>query len=140
MSARPSRRGLLALGPALAALAPASAASPAPHPDAELLAAVERFRALTAQHAAIFRDAATEADDDARNAAVEAMHGEWEAALDALCAAPPAQTLAGVAARAVALVEFAPEKLRDDHGFWDEGQLAALLRDLVALAGQKPAG
>ncbi len=124
----PTRRDFLAAAPALAALPPASAAL---HPDAELLAAAARFRALTATHSGFFE---TIEDDDERDAAIALMHADWEEALDALCDAPPAQTLAGVAARAVALVEFAPDKLKDRHGCWGDGQIAALLRDLLALA------
>ncbi len=125
----PSRRLLLAALPALAVAAPASAA---PHPDAELLAAAARFRALTATHAGFFE---TIEDDDERDEAIALMHADWEEALDALCDAPPARTLAGVVARAVALVEYDREMLKDRHGYWDGAQLAPLLRDLVALGG-----
>ena len=133
MTARATRRGLLALASAAALVAPATDA--APHPDAELLAACARFRALTAEHAAFFTDIP---DEEERDDAIDAMHDDWEAALDPMCEAPPATTLAGVVARAMALAESTPEKLVVECGYWDERQLAALLRDLVAMAEARP--
>ena len=53
MTARATRRGLLAMAPAAALVAPAIAA--AAHPDAELLHLGARFDALAAEEAALWR-------------------------------------------------------------------------------------
>jgi hypothetical protein len=136
MSARPSRRGLLALAPALAALAPASVASAAPHPDAELLAAVARFRALNRLHS----DICKLEDEDALARFDEEHDDEQERLIDAMVEAR-ATTTAGIIARGLALAEWYPERLNPARSpDWDGAQLAALLRDLVALAGPEPAG
>jgi hypothetical protein len=135
MSARASRRGLLALAPALAALAPASVASSAPHPDAELLAAVARFRELNRQHAEICN-----AEDEAALADFDTAHDEErEALIDTLVKAR-ATTLDGIIARGVCLAEWFPERLNPAWApDWDGAQLMALLRDLLALAGPREA-
>ncbi|MCC6718233.1 MAG: hypothetical protein IT555_10140 [Acetobacteraceae bacterium] len=130
---RPTRRGLLALAPA-AALVPAGAAVAAPHPDAELLAAVARFRATHDAQAAIYNDPDETIDDDARDAAWNVHEPEHHAALDALCAAR-ATTLEGIVARGVMLAEYAPDWLDPEWSgeYVDDRQLMSLLRDLVAM-------
>jgi hypothetical protein len=141
MSPAATRRGLLALAPALAALAPASTASATPHPDAELLAACARFRALNAEVAAVYSAGYTAEfpDDDAREEFRDAREPAFLEALDAIVACR-ATTLEGVIARGLALAEFTPEKVADDFEtpYWDELQLHALLRDLVAMAQATP--
>lgn len=124
----PTRRGLLALAPAAALVTPATAA---PHPDAKLLAACARFRAFNARHIALFT---TIPDEDERDAAYDEFHDEMAESVDAMCALP-AVTLDGVVARGLALAEYYPEQLNPDWvgGCWDSRQLAALLRDLVAI-------
>lgn len=128
----PSRRSLLAALPAVALAAPAAAAlapASAAHPDAALIAACARFRALNAEHSALF--VAIE-DDDERDKAIDAMHDDWEDALDDMCMGR-ASTMAGAIARAQALAEYAPARLTEESGCWDDRQIAALLLDLVAL-------
>jgi len=142
MSAHPTRRTILAAAPALAALAPASAASATPHPDAELLAACARFRALNAEIAAIYAAGYTAEfpDDDAREEFRDEREPAFLEALDAIVACR-ATTLEGVIARGLALAEFTPEKVEPDFEtpYWDELQLHALLRDLVRLAAKSGA-
>lgn len=134
MTARPSRRGLLAFAPALAALAPASVASAAPHPDAELLAAVARFRELNKLHGQICNSTD---DEDAWTSLWDVHHDECERLIEAMAQAR-ATTLDGIIARGLALAEWYPARLNPpQEPDWDEAQLGALLRDLVALAGQK---
>ncbi len=140
MTARATRRGVLALAPA-AALATASAAgghsraANTPHPDAELLAACARFRALNARHAAIYTDPVL--DDDAKDAAWDALRQQQEENLVALHQAR-ATTLEGIVARGQALTAFVPEKVEPEFDpagmYWDDAMLNALLRDLMALA------
>jgi hypothetical protein len=96
-----------------------------------LLAACERFRELNARNTAIFHTPGL--SDNEKDAAVDALEPEWELALEALCAAR-ATTLKGIVARGVALAEYMPEKASSDFtGCWDEMQVNALLRDLVAM-------
>jgi hypothetical protein len=132
MSPAPTRRGLLALAPA-AALAPCAIAA---HPDAELLAACDRFRALNRLHADIHADGAL--SDDEHDAAWEPHEPDLEHALAAVCAAR-ATTLEGIVARGLALAEYAPDRVEVRHGYHDERLLAALLRDALAIAGTAPA-
>ena len=134
MTPRPTRRGILALAPA-AALAPASAAGTAPHSDAALLAAVARFCAYNARHVALFT---TIEDEDERDDAYEEFREDMEAALVTMCDLP-ATTLAGIAARGLAIAEFYPERLNPEWACdWDGAQIMALLRDLVGMAGDPP--
>lgn len=131
MSPRPTRRFLLTLAPA-AAVAPASAAA---HPDAELLAACDRYCAAHAAYAARLEAAGD--DDDAWDAAGEASWPELDAAAEAMNAFR-ATTLAGLTARAITLAECSPALLRGDLDT-EEQQIADLLRDLLAIAGTAPA-
>ena len=116
--------------------APASMASAAPHPDAELLAAVARFRELNKLHGEICNSTD---DEDAWTSLWDVHHDECERLIVAMAQAR-ATTLDGIIARGLALAEWFPERLNPAWApDWDGAQLAALLRDLVALAGPEPA-
>lgn len=135
MTAGATRRGLMALASS-AAMRPAMAVGAA-HPDAELLEACARFRALNDRHAAIYNaEYGPEfPDDDSKDAAWSIHRPQQSAALDALCAAR-ATTLEGVVARGLTLAEYAPDLMDPDErsDYVDDRQIMALLRDLVALA------
>ena len=115
----------------LAQLAPVSDS-----PDAELLGACAEFDAMERSIQATYDEGPDNIPDDAaREVHNEQLKEPQEALLDRICAMQ-AVTPAGFAARARTLVlwEGAEAATNTEEGYWNERMLAALLRDLQAVA------
>jgi hypothetical protein len=139
MSTRATRRAFLAAAPALAGLAGLAPASAALHPDAELLAACARFADLVQRMAAAYRYDSDAWNDEAERAA-DALEAELrphiEMELDRLTTLH-ATTLDGLRVRAATLCVYAPDFVTQKltEGDFIDRQAAALLRDVLAIAG-----
>ena len=133
-----SRRQVFLAGVAASgALALPAAANAASNPDAALIADCAEYGRLGALSNDVWNSAVTDAECDRADDLTEQWHGRQEELLD-LIVETRASTLAGVTARARALVRYDPD-MADPEGFgangWNDYVARAVIRDLLAVTG-----
>jgi hypothetical protein len=105
-----------------------------PSRDAELLALCEQFDELTRERSSLFEGENRLDDQDARDAALDALTARGRPLVERLCATR-AVTVEGIRAKARSLALWEPDSLHPTgERFWDEDLMASILADLLGSA------